>query len=48
MVRHGVPTVTFGAGQNEVHTIREWINLDEFVRGCRLALALATTGNPSP
>jgi tripeptide aminopeptidase len=48
MVRHGVPTVTFGAGQNEVHTIREWIDLDEFVRGCRLALALATTENPSP
>jgi hypothetical protein len=25
MVRHGVPTVTFGAGQNEPHTIDEWI-----------------------
>jgi len=23
MVRHGVPTVTFGAGQNEPHTIDE-------------------------
>ena len=34
MVRHGVPTVTFGAGQNEVHTIDEWINLDEYDRAC--------------
>jgi len=25
MVRHGIPTVTFGAGQNEAHTVDEWI-----------------------
>ena len=42
MVRHGIPTVTFGAGQNEVHTIDEWINLDEYERACALALRLAT------
>jgi tripeptide aminopeptidase len=42
MVRHGIPTVTFGAGQNEAHTIDEWINLDEFEKGCALALRLAT------
>jgi tripeptide aminopeptidase len=42
MVRHGVPTVTFGAGQNEVHTIDEWINLDEYDRACALAVQLAT------
>lgn len=42
MVRHGVPTVTFGAGQNEAHTIDEWINLDEYDRACALALQLAT------
>jgi tripeptide aminopeptidase len=44
LVRHGVPTVTFGAGQNEVHTVDEWINLDEFEAACRLAVALATQG----
>jgi tripeptide aminopeptidase len=44
MVRHGVPTVTFGAGQNEPHTVDEWINLDEYERACALALRLATTG----
>jgi len=43
MVRHRVPTVTFGAGQNEAHTIDEWINLDEYHRACALALRLATT-----
>lgn len=42
MVRHGIPTVTLGAGQNEAHTIDEWINLDEYDRACALALQLAT------
>jgi len=42
MVRHGIPTVTFGAGQNEVHTVDEWIDLVEFETACRLACRLAT------
>jgi len=42
MVRHGVPTVTFGAGQNEPHTTDEWINLDEYDKACALAVRLAT------
>ncbi len=42
MVRHGIPTVTFGAGQNEVHTVKEWINLTEYERACNLAVTLAT------
>ncbi len=42
LVRHGIPTVTFGAGQNEVHTIDEYVDLDSFLDGCRFALALAT------
>jgi tripeptide aminopeptidase len=40
--RHGLPTVTFGAGQHEIHTIKEFVDLDEFDDGCRLAVALAT------
>jgi tripeptide aminopeptidase len=44
MVRHGLPTVTFGAGQNDIHTVQEWIDLTEFEAACRLALTLATTG----
>jgi tripeptide aminopeptidase len=42
LVRHGIPTVTFGAGQHEIHTVDEYVNLDEFLEACRLALALAT------
>jgi tripeptide aminopeptidase len=41
-VRHGIPTITFGAGQNNVHTVEEFVDLSEFLDGCRLALALAT------
>src|SRR6478735_2163765 len=44
MVRHGIPTVTFGAGQNEAHTVDEWINLTEYERACGLAVRLATMG----
>jgi len=42
MVKHGIPTVTFGAGQNEIHTVQEFVDLTEFESGCRLALALAS------
>jgi tripeptide aminopeptidase len=42
MVRHGVPTITFGAGQRDVHTVEEYVDLPDFLGGCRLALALAT------
>jgi tripeptide aminopeptidase len=42
-VRHGIPTITFGAGQNNVHTVEEFVDLGEFLDGCRLALALATS-----
>lgn len=42
LVKHGVPTVTIGSGQYEIHTINEYIDLPEFAQGCRLAVALAT------
>jgi tripeptide aminopeptidase len=42
IVRHGIPTVTFGAGQNEVHTVDEWIDLAEYEQACELAVKLAT------
>jgi tripeptide aminopeptidase len=43
--KHGVPTITIGAGQAEIHTIKEYVNLPEFATGCRLALLLATIGD---
>lgn len=42
LVRHGLPTITFGAGQNNVHMITEYVDLSQFEEGCRMALALAT------
>ena len=42
IVKHGIPTVTFGAGQNEVHTVDEWIDLREYDKACQLAYQLAT------
>jgi tripeptide aminopeptidase len=42
LVRHGVPTVTFGAGQNLIHTTDEFVSIPDFLDGCRMALALAT------
>ncbi|MEQ1955032.1 M20/M25/M40 family metallo-hydrolase [Mesorhizobium yinganensis] len=40
--KHGVPTVTIGAGQAEIHTIKEYVNLSEYEKGCRLGVLLAT------
>lgn len=40
--RHGMPTVTIGAGQHEIHTVNEFVDIPEFLDGCRLAVALAT------
>ena len=42
LVKHGVPTVTFGAGQAEIHTVNEYVVIPEFAQGCRLAVAIAT------
>jgi tripeptide aminopeptidase len=45
LVRKGVPTVTFGAGQHNIHTLEEYVDLPEFYQGCLMALALATYGD---
>jgi tripeptide aminopeptidase len=40
--KHGIPTVTIGAGQAEIHTIKEYVNLAEYEKGCRLGILMAT------
>jgi tripeptide aminopeptidase len=40
--KHGVPTVTIGAGQYEIHTLKEYVDLPEYALGCKLAVLLAT------
>lgn len=38
----GLPTVTLGAGQRDVHTVAESLHIPSFWQGCRVACALAT------
>ena len=45
LTRHGIPTVTIGAGQNGIHAIGEFVDLDEFHNACRVAIAFATTSD---
>jgi tripeptide aminopeptidase len=41
MVRHKIPTVTFGAGQHHIHTVDEYVDVPMFLEGCKMAMALA-------
>lgn len=42
LTAHGIPTVSLGCGQNEIHTVKEWLDLVEFHQARRIALRLAT------
>ena len=42
MAANGVPTVTLGCGQMEIHTTKEQLDLDAFEAACTVALRLAT------
>ena len=44
MAANGVPTVTLGCGQMEIHTMNEKLDLAAFENACRVALRLATQG----
>lgn len=39
--KHGIPTITIGAGQAEIHTTKEYVNLAEYEKGCRLGILMA-------
>jgi tripeptide aminopeptidase len=43
LTAHGIPTVTLGCGQNDIHTVDEWLDLDQFTTACRVALRIATS-----
>jgi len=38
----GLPTVTLGSGQQNVHTVNETLNLDDYLNGCRIGVFLAS------
>jgi tripeptide aminopeptidase len=42
MAANGIPTVTLGCGQMEIHTTKEQLDLDAFEAACVAALRLAT------
>jgi tripeptide aminopeptidase len=42
MAANGIPTVTLGCGQMEIHTTHERLDLTAFEHACQAALRLAT------
>ena len=42
IVAHGIPAITMGVGQRQVHTADEWIDLADFAVACQLVVMLAT------
>lgn len=41
MTAHGLPTVTLGCGQHDIHTVKESLDVNEFLTACDIALDLA-------
>ena len=42
MSARGLPTVTLGCGQQEIHTVNEKLDIEQYLAACRIGLALAT------
>ena len=42
MAANGIPTVTLGCGQHDIHTTNEWLDLNTYKVACRTAIMLAT------
>ncbi|REK07524.1 MAG: M20/M25/M40 family metallo-hydrolase [Planctomycetota bacterium] len=42
MTAHGIPTVSLGCGQQNIHTTSECLDIAAFERACQIALHLAT------
>jgi tripeptide aminopeptidase len=42
LTAHGIPTVTLGCGQRNIHTVQEELDIAEFQAARRIALRLAT------
>ncbi len=48
MTAHGIPTVTLGCGQRNIHTIEERLDVPVYETACRIALRLATASEELP
>ena len=42
MTAHGLPTVTLGCGQQDIHTAGESLHVPSYLQACRIAMLLAT------
>jgi tripeptide aminopeptidase len=42
LTAHGIPTVTLGCGQQDIHTVNDQVVIDQFQLARRIALRLAT------
>lgn len=42
LTAHGFPTVTMGCGQHNIHTVDEFLDLNEYLKACDVALKLAS------
>ncbi len=40
----GLPTVTLGCGQQDVHTVKETLHIPSFLAACKIGVILATAG----
>jgi len=47
MTARGIPTVTLGCGQRNIHTCQEELDVAQFQQACRIALHLATDTRPA-
>jgi tripeptide aminopeptidase len=45
LTAHGIPTVTLGCGQRNIHTVQEELDITEFQTARRIALRLATAND---
>ena len=42
MTAHGLPTVTLGCGQSGIHTVKETLDVGQYLQACRIGLLLAS------
>jgi len=42
LIRNGIPTITFGNGHYNPHSLEEYLDIKEYLDSCRLAISIAT------
>jgi len=45
LYRHGIPAVTLGCGQCDIHTTNETLAIPDYLAACRVALRLISPGD---